>query len=78
MVSPFPLANVLEWFFQLASGDLQPAKDRRHHHFGVGKAPRALKNRDGWSFPSPRLARLMTDDVSPLGIMGRPPDKQAL
>jgi hypothetical protein len=25
---------------------------------------------------SPRLARLMTDDVSPLGIMGLPPEKQ--
>jgi hypothetical protein len=33
MVFPFPLANVLEWFFLLARGDLQPAKDRRHHRF---------------------------------------------
>src|SRR5262249_48143840 len=29
MVSPFPSANVLEWFFLLAGGDPPPAKDRR-------------------------------------------------
>jgi len=37
-ILPVALANVLEWFFLLAAGDLRPAKDRRHHRLSVGEA----------------------------------------